>query len=341
MDYRPLGRSGLLASVIGFGAAVLNRDDSDGRREADAKVGFALDAGVNLFDTADVYADGVSERLLGRSLGHRRDEVILSSKVRFRSGPHLNDEGLSRRHIARSLEASLQRLGTDHIDLYHLHEWDGQTPVEETVAALDLAVRAGKIRYVGVSNFAGWQLGTFLAEAAGCGLPIVAQQIHYSPVCRDAEYELVPLALVHQQALLVWSPLAGGLLGGRYDRSHTDQVAAWSEPPVPDPNRFFGLLDLLRTIGDELAAPLARVALAWTSQRVGVTTLIVGGRTLDQLQSLLTGPMPDLDNEQLARIDRFTRPALLYPYWHQRSVASRLSPVDLNLLGPHLSPDQS
>lgn len=337
MEYRPLARTGLRVSALGFGAAVLTQDDVDGRRDAQEKVSLALDAGVNFFDTADVYSAGASERLLGHALGSRRDGVLLSSKVRYRNGPNPNDEGLSRAHLLRSAEASLTRLGTDHIDIYHLHEWDGSTPVEETVAALDSLVRAGKIRYAGLSNFSGWQLSTLLSAARDYGVPVVSQQIHYSPVCRDAEYELMPQAMLYGHSIIVWSPLAGGLLGGRHNRTHPDKIAAWQEPPVRDVDAFLQLVDLLSGIAEETSSSIARVVLAWTSSRPGVTTLLMGGRTFEQLHESLTKPLPDLTDSQRSQIDDLTRLPLLYPYWHQLTVADRLSSIDLNLVKPHLT----
>ena len=225
MEYRALGRSGLRVSALSMGTMTFGGTGNfanvgtTGVDEARRQVDRCLDAGVNLIDTADVYSGGASEEIVGEVLAGRRDDVLVATKVRFADGPGPNDAGLSRHHIIAGCEASLRRLRTDHIDLYQLHEWDGQTPLEETFEALDLLVRAGKVRYVGVSNFAGWQLMKALGTAERSGLPRpVSQQIYYSLQARDAEYELIPAAVDQGLGVLVWSPLAGGLLSGKYRR---------------------------------------------------------------------------------------------------------------------------
>src|SRR5207237_945838 len=208
--------------------------------DAGRQVDMCLDAGVNLIDTADVYSDGLSEEILGQVLQGRRDQVLVATKVRMAMGPGPNDAGLSRHHVISGCEASLRRLGTDHIDLYQVHEWDGQTPLQETLEALDLLVASGKVRYVGASNYASWQLTKALGTAERLGLPqFVSQQIYYSLQAREAEYELIPLAVDQGLGVLVWSPLAGGLLSGKYRRGHqapasSRQLTDWDEPPVYD-----------------------------------------------------------------------------------------------------------
>src|SRR5918911_3580501 len=223
MDYRQLGRSGLRVSALTMGtmtfggrdqfANVGNTDVAGARRQID----LALDAGVNVIDTADVYSRGVSEEIIGEVLEGRRDRVLLATKVRMPMGEGPNDAGLSRQHIVEACEASLRRLRTDHIDLYQVHEWDGQTPLEETLAALDHLLQSGKVRYVGCSNYAGWQVMKALGIAERTGLPrFVSQQIYVSLHERSAEYEIIPSAIDQGLGLLVWSPLAGGLLSGKY-----------------------------------------------------------------------------------------------------------------------------
>src|ERR1039457_3612410 len=225
VEYRTLGASGLRISVLTMGTMTFGGKGgfanvgSTGVDEARQQVELCLDAGGTLIDTADVYSDGLSEEILGEVLRGRRDDVLVATKVRMAMGPGPNDAGLSRHHILSGCEASLRRLGTDHIDLYQVHEWDGLTPLEETLAALDLLVRSGKVRYVGASNYAGWQLMKALGTADRLGLPrFFSQQIYYSLQAREAEYELIPAAVDQGLRVLVWSPLAGGLMSGKYRR---------------------------------------------------------------------------------------------------------------------------
>src|ERR671920_304204 len=255
MDYRQLGRSGLRVSTLTLGTmtfggggkfANVGSTDVDGARR---QIDMCLDAGVNLIDTADVYSDGASEEILGQALGDRRDRVLLATKARMPMGAGPNDAGLSRHHLIRSCEASLRRLGTDHIDLYQVHEWDGVTPLEETLGALDTLVRSGKVRYVGSSNYSGWQLMKALGISERLDLQrFVSQQIHYTLQAREAEYELVPLAIDQECPLLVWSPLAGGLLSGKYrrdrDASEGGHVEGWDEPPVYDTDKLYDIVDV-------------------------------------------------------------------------------------------------
>ncbi|WP_205863479.1 aldo/keto reductase [Planosporangium thailandense] len=312
--------------------------------EARRQIGMCLDAGINLVDTADVYSEGASEEILGEVLSGRRDDVLLATKVRFPVGPGPNDAGLSRHHVVRGCEASLRRLRTDHIDLYQLHEWDGLTPLEETLEALDLLVRAGKVRYVGVSNFAGWQLMKALGTAERTGLPqFVSEQIYYSLQARDAEYELVPAAVDQGLGVLVWSPLAGGLLSGKYRRDRqapegSRQLTDWDEPPVYDRDKLYDTVEVLVSIGESRGGSAAQVALAWLLGRPAVTSVIVGARTSAQLADNLAAADLRLDDDERRRLDEVSAPPLLYPYWHQAKTArDRLSPADLTLLGPHLA----
>ena len=254
-----------------------------------------------------------------------------------------NDVGLSRHHIIRACEHSLRRLGTDHIDLYQVHEWDGLTPLEETLAALDHLVSAGKVRYVGASNFSAWHLMKALGVAERDGFPrFVSQQIYYSLQGREAEYELVPLSVDQGLGILVWSPLAGGLLSGKYRRGEQAPVGSrhlsdWDEPPVHDEDRLYDVIDELVEIAQERGISPAQVALAYTLGQPAVSSLVIGARTTEQLADNLGAADLVLDAGERERLDMISRPRLLYPYWHQaRTASDRLSPADLTLLAPHL-----
>ena len=276
MEYRALGRSGLRISVLTMGTMTFGGtgDFADvgatDVEEAERQVDMCLEAGVNLIDTADVYSSGLAEEILGQVLRGRRDRVLVATKVRMGMGRGPNDSGLSRHHIISGCEASLRRLGTDHIDLYQVHEWDGQTPLEETLHALDHLVASGKVRYVGASNYAAWQLMKALGIAGRLDLaPLVSQQIYYSLQAREAEYELIPLAVDQGLGVLVWSPLAGGLLSGKYRRNHqapvgSRQLSDWGEPPVHDPEGLYDIVEILIEIGLQHGVSGAQVALAWT-----------------------------------------------------------------------------
>jgi aryl-alcohol dehydrogenase-like predicted oxidoreductase len=349
MEYRQLGRSGLRVSTVtlgtmGFGgtgfAEVVGQIDVDGARR---QIGLARDAGVTLFDTADVYSTGLSEKILGQALGGDRDDVLIASKVRMPMGKGPNDAGLSRHHIVRGAEASLRRLGTDHIDLYQVHEWDGQTPLEETLSALDSLVRAGKVRYVGASNYAAWQLMKALGVAERLGFErFVSQQIYYSLQAREAENELVPLALDQGVGILVWSPIAGGLLSGKYRRgvaapAGSRHLTDWDEPPVHDEDKLYATIEELVAIGEAHGVSAAQVALAYTIGKPAVTSVIVGARTEEQLTDNLAAAQLALTDDEVARLDAVSAQPLQYPYWHQaRTAADRLGPADLSLLGRHL-----
>jgi aryl-alcohol dehydrogenase-like predicted oxidoreductase len=354
MEYRQLGRCGLRASRLTLGTMTfgglgkfgdVGQTDLEGARR---QVDMALEAGVNLIDTADVYSDGKAEEILGRALEGRRDEVLIASKARFQMGPGPNDAGLSRHHLIRSCEASLRRLRTDHIDLYQVHQWDGQTPLEETLAALDHLLQSGKIRYVGCSNFSGWQVMKALGIADRTGLPrFVSQQVYLSLQERSAEYEIVPSAIDQGLGLLVWSPLAGGLLSGKYRRGEppppgSRHASEWDEPPVYDEEKLHDTVDVLIQIAGSHGVSPARVALAWLLGRPGITTVIVGARTDEQLADNLAAAELELSGEDFLRLEEVSRPPLLYPFWHQRSnAADRLSAADLSLIGPQLSSESS
>jgi aryl-alcohol dehydrogenase-like predicted oxidoreductase len=352
MEYRQLGHSGLRVSALTLGtmtfggrgnfSAVGATDVQGARRQLDR----CLDAGINLIDTADVYSGGFAEEITGEIITGRRDSLLLSTKVRMAMGPGPNDAGLSRQHIIAGCEASLRRLGTDHIDIYHVHEWDGQTRLEETLSALDSLVSAGKVRYLGASNYAGWQLMKALAIADARGYErFAAHQIYYSLEARDAEYELLPLAVDQGLGLLIWSPLAGGLVSGKYRRNAsptegTRQVSGtWNEPPVRDQEKLYDTVDVLVDIaaGRAGVSP-AQVALAWLLGRPAVTSLIIGARTDEQLRDNLAAADLTLAADEREALDKVSAPELVYPHWHQLATAKdRLGAADLALLGQHLT----
>ena len=349
MDYRQLGRSGLRVSALTLGTmtfggggnfAKVGSTDIDGARR---QIDMCLDAGVNLIDTADVYSAGASEEIVGQALAGRRDSVLLATKARMRMGDGPNDEGLSRHHLIRACEASLRRLGTDYIDLYQVHEWDGATPLEETLDALDHLVRSGKVRYVGCSNYAGWHLMKALGISERLRLQrFISQQIYYSLQARDAEYELVPIALDQGVGILIWSPLAGGLLSGKYRRGQegpegSRHLTDWNEPPVRDEDKLYDTIDVLVEIADAHDVSPAQVALAWLLGRPGVCSVVVGARTEEQLADNLGAADLELSDDERARLDEVSAPPLLYPYWHQAKTSSdRLGEADLTLLGAHV-----
>ncbi|HEY0240920.1 MAG TPA: aldo/keto reductase [Friedmanniella sp.] len=352
MDYRQLGASGLRVSTITLGtmgfagtgwAEPVGHLDVDGAR---GQIKLARDAGVNLFDTADAYSGGQSEEILGAALGSDRDDVLIATKVRMQvgdlDGP--NDLGLSRHHIIRAAEASLRRLGTDYLDLYQVHEWDGQTPLEETMSALDSLVTSGKVRYVGASNYTGWQLmkALWVADKASTQ-KFVSQQIYYSLQARDAENELVPVSIDQGLGILVWSPLAGGLLSGKYRRGQdapegTRRFQGWSEPPVENEDQLYDTIDLLVEIGEGHGVSAAQVALAWTLTKPAVTSLVIGARTEEQLADNLAAATLELSSDEVARLDAVSLQPLSYPHWHQANAASdRIGVSTESLLRPHIA----
>jgi aryl-alcohol dehydrogenase-like predicted oxidoreductase len=350
MEYRQLGRSGLRVSALALGTmtfggkgnfGALGATDVDGARR---QIDMCVDAGVNLIDTADVYSQGTAEEIVGRAIQGKRDDLVLSTKVRMAMGDGPNDAGLSRYHIINGVEASLRRLGTDHIDIYHVHEWDGQTPLDETMETLDTLVRSGKVRYLAASNYAGWQLMKALATADARNYQrFVAQQIYYSLESRDAEYELVPLAVDQGLGILVWSPLAGGLLSGKFRRNaeqpeNSRQLSEeWNEPPVRDQEKLYDTIEVLVDVAQAHGASAAQVALAWLLGRPAVTSLVIGARTDEQLRDNLGAADLVLGTDERAALDKVSAPELIYPHWHQANTsADRLGPADLALLGEHL-----
>nr|WP_298414206.1 aldo/keto reductase [uncultured Halomonas sp.] len=329
MDYRPLGNSGLMVSPMALGTApfggangfedVGNVGVDDARKLLD----IAFEAGVNVVDTADLYSLGVSEEVTGKALGNKRNDIILASKGRSPLGDDPNASGASRYHLIRAVEASLKRLGTDHIDLYQLHNWDGVTPIEETLEAMHHLVTSGKIRYYGTSNYSGWQMMKMLGKAETHRfIKPVSQQIYYTPESREAEYELLPLALDQNIGSLIWGPMGEGFLTGKVRRgqetpSNTRQGEGWPEPYVHDMERAYDIIEELFAIGEAHDCSPARVCLAWLMDRPGVTSLIVGARTEEHLRDNLAAMELKLSDEEHQRLEKATRPAPLYPYWHR------------------------
>jgi aryl-alcohol dehydrogenase-like predicted oxidoreductase len=346
MEYRQLGASGLRVSALSLGTMTFGGRDKFANvgttdlEQATRQVDMCLDAGVNVIDTADVYSGGVSEEIVGAALKGRRDRIVLATKARMPMGDGPNDAGLSRLHLISACEASLRRLGTDHIDLYQVHEWDGVTPLEETLAALDQLVQSGKVRYVGCSNYAGWQMSKALGISARERLErFVSNQVFYSLQARDAEYEIIPAAIDQGVGLLVWSPLAGGLMSGKYRRgvegpAGSRHLTDWNEPPVRDEDKLYDTVDVLVEIAEARGVSAAQVALAWLLGRPGVSSIVVGARTDEQLADNLAAASLELGDDERARLDDVSAIPLLYPFWHQAATArDRLGAGDRSLLG--------
>ena len=341
MEYRQLGACGFKVPVLSFGTGTFgggteffkawgSSDVAEARRLLD----ICLEAGATLFDTADVYSNGMAEEILGAALKGRRDKVLISTKGSFRAGPGPNDIGSSRSHLTRAVEASLRRLGTDYIDLYQLHAFDALTPVDEALATLDTLVRAGKIRYIGCSNFSGWHLMKSLAASEKHGFArYVAHQAYYSLLGRDYEWELMPLALDQGIGTVVWSPLAWGRLSGKLRRgqpapkaSRLQAQAAAGRGPQVDEDYLYKVVDALDAVARETGKSAAQVALNWLLARPSVATIIIGARNEEQLRQNLGAVGWKLSAEQIARLDAASARPLTYPYWHQRSLYADRNP---------------
>ncbi|TNJ35657.1 aldo/keto reductase [Arenimonas terrae] len=339
MEYRYLGRSGFRVPVLSFGTGTFGgegeffkawgaTDVAEARRLVDV----CLEAGANMFDSADIYSKGASESILGEALkGRARDQLIISTKATFRFGEGENEVGSSRYHLLRSVDASLKRLGTDYIDLFQLHGYDARTPAEEVLSTLDGLVRAGKIRYLGVSNFSGWHLmkGLALAERHGWSR-YVAHQAYYSLIGRDYEWELMPLGLEQGVGAVVWSPLGWGRLTGKIRRGQplpagsrlNSKVAADGGPQVED-EYLYRVVDALDAVAAETGRTVPQVALNWVLQRPTVSSVIVGARNEAQLRQNLGAVGWNLTAEQVARLDAASERPKPYPYWHQASFKYR------------------
>ena len=341
MEYRQLGRSGLRISVLALGTMTFGGQGpfanvgQTGADEADRVLARCLEAGVNLIDTADVYSAGASEEIVGQIVKGRREDLLIATKCRFPTEPGPNGAGSSRHHITRSLEGSLRRLGTDYVDLYQVHGWDGQTALEETLSTLDSAVRSGKTRYVGCSNYSAWHLMKAMATAQRKGFePFASHQIYWSLLGRDAEVEVVPATLDQGLGILVWSPLSGGLLTGKYRRDvkpsgQARHLTAWPEPPIYDQAKAHDVVDVVVEVAEGYGVPPAQVALAWLLRKPAVSSLILGARNEAQISQLLGAVNLELGAEEIARLDKVSQSPLPYPLWHQANTASeRLSAAD-------------
>ena len=342
MEYRLLSGSGLRVPVLSFGTATFGGVGeffeawgSTDVEEARRLVGICLDAGVNMFDSADVYSKGRAEEILGQAIRGRRPEVLISTKSTLRMGDGANEVGSSRLHLIRSVDASLRRLGTDYVDLYQLHCFDAATPVEETLGTLADLVRAGKIRYIGCSNFSGWHLMKSLAVSDRYGWPrYVAHQVYYSLVGRDYEWELMPLALDQKVGAVVWSPLGWGRLTGRIRRGEpmpavtriNSQVARDVGPDVPEAH-LFKVVEAIDAIAKETGKTVPQIAINWLLRRPTVATVIIGARNEAQLRQNLQAVGWELTADQVARLDLATATARPYPYWHQDGFSERTPPA--------------
>lgn len=336
MEYRRLGSSGLKVPVVSFGTATFggkgaffgawgNSDVAEATRLID----ICLDSGVTMFDSADIYSDGLAEEILGKAIGNRRPRVLISTKGTFRLGDGPNDVGSSRYHIVQAVEGSLRRLNTDYIDLYQLHGFDAQTPVEETLHALDDLVRSGKIRYIGCSNFSGWHLMRYLSASERYGLSrFVAHQVYYSLVGRDYEWELMPLALDQGVGAVVWSPLGWGRLTGKIRRNQAKPEVSRlphtidDAPPVDD-EYLYRIVDAIDEVAAENGKSVPQIALNWLLRRPSVSTVIVGARNEEQLRANLDAVGWSLTSDQMARLDAASAKTLPYPYWHQLGFSER------------------
>ena len=341
MEHRPLGSSGFQVPVLSLGTATFGGEGSfKGFGESDAAeatrlVDVSLDAGLTMFDSADAYSAGRSEEILGRAIRGRRNRVILSTKSAFRVGPGPNDVGSSRHHLIRAVEGSLQRLGTDYIDLYQLHAFDRSTPIEETLGTLDGLVRVGKIRYIGCSNFSGWHLMKSLAISKEYGLArYVAHQAYYSLVGRDYEWELMPLALDQGVGCVAWSPLGFARLTGKIRRGHplpeTSRLRhrdATAGGPSPPDEYLYRVVDALDEVAEETGKTIPQIAINWVLRRPSVSTAIIGARNEEQLRQNLGAIGWELTPDQIARLDAASEAAPAYPTWHQRLYTERNLPA--------------
>jgi aryl-alcohol dehydrogenase-like predicted oxidoreductase len=338
MEYRHLGRSGLKVSVFSFGAMTFGGSGGfsnigDTRaEEARRQIDMCLDAGVNLFDTADMYSAGESEEILAEALGKRRAQVLIATKGFGQTGKGVNDLGASRHHIVEACEASLKRLKTDHIDLYQIHNQDLATPPEETLRALDDLVRAGKVRYIGSSNHSGWTKMKALATSDRLGLErYVSQQIQYSLLSRDAEAELLPLGMHEGVGALIWGPLANGYLSGKFRSGaggEQTRIGARGGLHDMDTPQARAVLDVMGEVAASHAgASLSQVALNWIARRAGVASIIVGARTAEQLADNLAAATWSLTDAEMARLDEASATPPRYPYFMHRNFAGQRNPT--------------
>jgi aryl-alcohol dehydrogenase-like predicted oxidoreductase len=340
MKYRLLGSTGVLVSPVSLGTMTFGGNGHPmwghlgalDQAAVDELVGTALDAGINFIDTADAYSDGESEELLGRALGKRRADVVLATKVHAPTGTGPNDLGLSRLHIMQALEDSLRRLGTDHIDLYQLHNFDHVTPLEETLRALDDAVRQGKVRYIGCANLAAWQVSQALGiSALHDQAPFVSNQVYYSLLSRDAERDILPMALANGLGVTVWSPLAGGFLTGKIDRhaaaAEGRRATMTADFPPVDREHAYDVIDVARAVADRHEATVPQVAIAWLLAQGGVTSVILGARTPAQVTANVAATGLLLTGQDMAELDEVSKLQPAYPNWIQAMFAPMRVPA--------------
>ncbi|MEJ7677721.1 MAG: aldo/keto reductase [Segetibacter sp.] len=333
MEYRQLGNSGLRVPVLSFGTATFGGGNeffkawgNSDVEEATKMVRLCMDAGVNLFDTSNVYSLGLSEEILGKAISGIRNKVLISTKATFPMSDEVNDYGSSRSHLIKACEDSLKRLSTDHIDIYHMHGFDANTPVEETLKALDTLVQSGKVRYIACSNFSGWHLMKSLSVSERYRWSkYIAHQAYYSLINRDFEWELMPLAIDQKVGTIVWSPLASGMLSGKYRRNHPlpqNTRVAQGGSPVPGETinyeKLYNIVDALDEIAKETGKSVTQVSLNWLLQRPTVDNIIVGARNEEQLKQNLGAVGWNLTVEQVKKLDEVSETFPAYPYWHQR-----------------------
>jgi aryl-alcohol dehydrogenase-like predicted oxidoreductase len=336
MEFRQLGKSGLKVPVLSFGTGTFGGGNeffkawgSSDVAEATRLVDICLEAGVNLFDTADVYSNGLSETILGKAIAGKRDKVLISTKATFKMGPGPNDLGSSRHHLVQACEASLKRMSTDYIDIYHLHGFDALTPVEEVLSTLDNLVQSGKVRYIACSNFSGWHLMKSLAASDRYGWTrYVGHQVYYSLIGREYEWELMPLGLDQGVGALVWSPLGWGRLTGKIRRGQPLpkesrlHKTAESGPQVED-EYLYKVVDALDAVAKETGKTVPQIALNWLLQRPTISTVIMGARNEEQLRANLASEGWTLTKDQVAKLDAASDVPPVYPYWHQKQFGER------------------
>ncbi len=336
MDYRVLGSSGLKVSSLCLGTGTFGGGNeffkawgSTGVEEGKRLIGLCLDAGINLFDTADVYSEGLSEEIFGQAIQGRRNELLISTKATFRFGKGPNDVGSSRHHLVQACEGSLKRLGTDHIDIYHMHGFDALTPVDEVLYTLDGLVRSGKVRYIACSNFSGWHLMKSLSTSERNGwVKYAAHQVYYSLVGRDYENELMPLGLDQKVGALVWSPLGWGRLTGKIRRGQPwpkeSRLHKTAEvgPLVPE-DYLYKVVDAIDLVAKETGKTVAQIALNWLLRKPTVSSLVIGARNEEQLKQNIDAEGWRLTPDQVAKLDEASATVVPYPYWHQRQFTDR------------------
>jgi len=345
MEYRQLGGSGIKVPVLSLGTGTFGGGNqffkawgTTGVEEATRLVDICLDSGLNMFDSADGYSKGMAEEILGKAITGRRDKVIISTKATFRFSEALNDVGSSRHHLIQSVEGSLRRLGTDYIDLFQLHTFDAMTPVEETLSTLDDLVRAGKIRYIGCSNFSGWHLMKSLAVSERYGYPrYVAHQAYYSLLGREYEWELMPLGLDQKVGAVVWSPLGWGRLTGKLRRgvpkpetSRLNEKSVVDMGPQVEDEYLYQVVDALDEVAKETGKSVPQIALNWLLQRPTVANIIIGARNEEQLRQNLDAVGWNLTKEQVAKLDAASAVPKTYPYWHQAGTFQERNPFPTN-----------